>query len=183
MDLTARYFSPLGGVTLASDGEALTGLWFDGQRGFPELLPPERAGEAPPVFAEADRWLDTYFRGTAPDFTPPLHLRGTDFQLLVWELLLAIPYGQTATYGDLAAEAARRMGVSRMSAQAVGGAVGCNPISVIVPCHRVIGASGSLTGYAGGLERKARLLSLEGGGMTDLESRGKMSCIQRGKVL
>jgi methylated-DNA-[protein]-cysteine S-methyltransferase len=161
MDYTHRYTSPLGGITLASDGEALIGLWFDGQRHFARTLGPAPIEKALPVFALAEGWLDAYFSGKAPDFTPPLDPRGTAFQRAVWELLLAIPYGQTVTYGELAASLAERRGLSRMSARAVGGAVGRNPISLIVPCHRVVGADGSLTGYAGGIDRKRRLLALE----------------------
>lgn len=162
MDYTHRCSSPLGGITLASDGEALIGLWFDGQKHFGEVLGREREERDLPVFEQADRWLDVYFSGREPDFTPPLRLRTTAFRRVVWELLLVVPYGQTVTYGQLAAEAARRMGRDRMSARAVGGAVGHNAISLIVPCHRVVGADGSLTGYAGGVERKRWLLALEG---------------------
>lgn len=161
MDYTHRYASPLGGVTLASDGEALIGLWFDGQRHFGEILGRGREERDLPVFAQAERWLDVYFCGGEPDFTPPLRMRTTPFRRTVWELLLAIPYGQTTTYGRLAAEAARRLGRDRVSARAVGGAVGHNALAVVVPCHRVVGADGSLTGYAGGLERKRRLLAME----------------------
>ena len=193
----------LGPVTLASDGTSLTGLWFDGQKYFgstlsgPRTDPAERSaselgtyadfcGEAPelPVFTETVRWLDLYFSGRDPGFTPALSFgvnaeagaptaarkRGagiaTPFRILVWQELLKIPYGQTVTYGELA----RRIGTlpayaqigKRISARAVGGAVGRNPISLIVPCHRVVGAGGSLTGYAGGVERKRRLLEMEG---------------------
>lgn len=162
MDYLYFYRSPLGGITLASDGEALTGLWFDGQRHFGSTLGPEQEERALPVFAETARWLDLYFSGTAPEFTPPLRLHGTAFRRLIWELLLEIPYGRTLTYAALAGRAAARLALPRMSARAVGGAVGRNPISLIVPCHRVLGADGSLTGYAGGAERKARLLALEG---------------------
>ena len=155
-----RYASPLGAVTLAANGEALTGLWFDGQRRFPPevgALP-----ETPlPVFGTADRWLDIYFGGAAPDFTPALAPAGTPFCRAVWELLLAVPFGQTVTYGQLAAALAERTGASRVSPRAVGGAVGRNPISLIIPCPRAVGAGGALTGYAGGLERKARLLAME----------------------
>ncbi len=154
MDHLHRYASPLGEMTLASDGEALTGLWFEGQKHFGAGLNGERKEKPLPVFDQADRWLDVYFSGREPDFTPPLRLRGTAFQKAVWEYLLTIPYGRTVTYGEIAASLAS-------SARAVGGAVGCNPISVIVPCHRVLGAGGSLTGYAGGVERKKRLLELE----------------------
>ena len=162
MDYIFPYLSPLGGLTLASDGEALTGLWFDGQAHFGSTLGPAYEERALPVFAETARWLDLYFGGTAPDFTPPLRLIGSDFRRLIWTLLREIPYGRTTSYAALAQRAAARLGRERMSARAVGGAVGCNPISLIVPCHRVLGAGGRLTGYAGGLERKVRLLSLEG---------------------
>ncbi len=150
-----RYASPLGGITLASDGEALTGLWFDGQKHFARGLEENREVKDLPVFREAGRWLDAYFAGKVPDFTPPLALRGTPFQEKVWAALLAIPHGQTATYGELAERLAS-------SARAVGGALGRNPVSLIVPCHRVLGAGGRLTGYAGGIDRKRALLALEG---------------------
>ena len=165
MDCLDRYESPLGGITLAGDGDALTGLWFDGQTYFPEGLP---AGShactqaADRVFAQAAEWLDVFFSGREPDFTPPLHPEGSDFRKAVWRILLSIPRGQTLTYGEIAARIAGERSLPRMSAQAVGGAVGHNPISIIIPCHRVIGSDGSPTGYAGGLERKRRLLELEG---------------------
>ena len=162
MEYTAHYESPLGGITLSSDGEALLGLWFDGQKFFAATLAPDHEERALPVFDLAKRWLEVYFSGRDPGFTPPLRMNGTAFRRAVWEILLTIPFGRTMTYGEIAAELARREGVARMSAQAVGGAVGHNPISLIVPCHRVVGADGSLTGYAGGLERKRRLLALEG---------------------
>lgn len=156
MDYTAHYNSPLGDITLGSDGTALVGLWFDGQKFFADVLDPVHE-ERPdlPVFDETRRWLDLYFSGQQPDFTPPLTLRGSDFRKQVWQRLLEIPYGQTVTYGQLARELGCR------SAQAIGGAVGHNPITLIVPCHRVVGAGGSLTGYAGGLDRKLRLLQME----------------------
>ena len=161
MDYICRTGSPLGGITLASDGQSLTGLWFDGQNFYARTLDPVHTEKALPVFDEARRWLEIYFSGREPDFTPPLTLRGTAFQTGVWEILRAIPYGKTMTYGQIAEELALRAGLPRMSAQAVGGAVGRNPVSVIVPCHRVVGSDGSLTGYAGGLERKLRLLQME----------------------
>ena len=148
--------SPLGPVTLASDGDALTGLWFDGQRHFARGLEACREERDLPVFRETVRWLETYFAGDVPGFTPPLALSGTPFQRRVWAALLEIPYGQTISYGALA----QRLGAA--SARAVGGAVGRNPVSLIVPCHRVVGADGGLTGYAGGLDRKRRLLEIEG---------------------
>ena len=162
MEYTRRYASPLGGITMTSDGTALTGLRFDGQRQ-PARGPDAAREEKPlPVFDETARWLDAYFRGAIPDFLPPLHLTATPFQSAVWQLLLKLSYGQTVTYGDLAAALERQTG-RRVSARAVGGAVGRNPIALLVPCHRVVGAHGALTGYAGGMERKARLLALEKG--------------------
>ncbi len=158
---SAAYPSPLGPVVLGSDGESLTGLWFAGQKYFP-AAPMERA-DGLAVFAAARAWLDGYFAGARPDPRAlPLAPAGSDFRLLVWDMLLDIPWGQTVSYGALAAEAARRTGRPSMSAQAVGGAVGHNPISLIIPCHRVLGADGSLTGYAGGLEKKRWLLAHEG---------------------
>ena len=128
-------------------------------------MPGGREGERP-FLSEAERWLDCYFSGHEPEFQPPIHWSGTPFQQTVWGLLRQIPYGATITYGELAVRAAEQLGRPGMSAQAVGGAVARNPISVLVPCHRVVGADGSLTGYAGGLERKRRLLDLEAAGRT-----------------
>lgn len=148
---------------MASDREALVGLWFDGQRHFAETLS-EKATEYPDllIFAQTRRWLDIYFSGRKPDFTPALRMCGTPFRRRVWEILLTIPYGKTLTYGEIAELIACKTGTKRMSAQAVGGAVGHNPVSIIVPCHRVLGAGGSLTGYAAGIDKKMRLLQLEG---------------------
>lgn len=156
-----RYDSPLGGILLSADEAGLTGLWFDGAKYFAKGLPQERTDRETPALLQAKQWLDLYFSGTAPDFTPPLHPTGTAFQQAVWQLLLQIPYGQTATYGELARRLAREKGRETMSAQAVGGAVGHNLISLIIPCHRVVGADGSLTGYAGGVDKKQQLLELE----------------------
>lgn len=161
MEYTCHYDSPLGSLTAAGDGEALTGLWFDDQKYFAYTLDREHEERSLPVFEETFRWLDLYFSGRVPDFTPEMRLKSTDFRMAVWEILLTIPYGQTMTYGEIANLLAVRRGIARMSAQAVGGAVGHNPISLIIPCHRVIGTDGSLTGYAGGIDRKARLLELE----------------------
>ena len=161
MDFTHRFNSPLGGITLASDGEALTGLWFDGQKYFAASLEKEHEEKSLPVFDLADEWLDLYFSGSDPGFLPPLLMRTTEFRKTVWEILLTIPYGKTMTYGEIADRIAAGRGLSRMSAQAVGGAVAHNAISLMIPCHRVVGADGSLTGYAGGLEKKIRLLELE----------------------
>ena len=162
MEHTATYSSPLGKILLSADEAGLTGLWFVGAKYAPRDLARERRTGESDLLAQTKRWLDVYFSGRAPDFTPPLRLVGTPFQLAVWELLRGIPYGQTATYGALAGRLARQKGLARMSAQAVGGAVGRNKISLIVPCHRVVGADGSLTGYAGGMDKKAALLRLEG---------------------
>lgn len=156
----AQVMTPLGAVWLAADETGLCGLWFKGSRHAPRVLPGGRGGEH--AIEAARRWLAVYFSGRRPDFTPPLHLTGTAFQQAVWRRLLVIPYGTATTYGALAADLARERGLAQLSAQAVGGAVGRNPVSLVVPCHRVVGASGSLTGYAGGLERKAALLRLEG---------------------
>ena len=158
MDSFWKYDSPLGGITLAGEGSALTGLWLPGQR----LPEGDCTGHWLPVFDDACRWLDDYFSGKVPDFTPQLDLRGTPFRKDVWEILLSIPYGCTMSYGQVAALVARKRGLPRMSSQAIGGAVGHNPVSIIVPCHRVIGADGSLTGYGGGLDLKRFLLGLEG---------------------
>lgn len=161
MHYTTFYKSPIGRMLLAADDDGLTGLWFEGQKYFARCLDRETEEKELPVFAEAKHWLDIYFSGKEPDFTPPLHFIGTDFQKEVWEILCAIPYGQTMTYGAIADQLAKKRGLSRMSAQAVGGAVGHNNLSIIVPCHRVVGSDGSLTGYAGGIERKTFLLNLE----------------------
>lgn len=161
MTYTMRYDSPLGGILLAADEEGLTGIWFEEQKYFAAKLPAEHEEKATPVLQDACRWLDIYFSGREPDFTPALHLVGSDFRQAVWALLLKIPYGQTTTYGALAKRLAESNGGRRVSAQAVGGAVGHNPVSIIVPCHRVVGSGGSLTGYAGGIDKKIRLLTLE----------------------
>ena len=160
MIYTAHYTSPLGGMTLVSDGTALVGLYFDGQKYAAEGLDATRTQKNLPIFEEARRWLDVYFSGRKPDFTPPTAPAGTAFQQSVWEILRTIPYGQTVTYGAIARRIEQNTG-RRMSAQAVGGAVGRNPISILIPCHRVVGTNGSLTGYAGGLDKKAYLLRIE----------------------
>ena len=156
-----EYASPVGGMLLAADEIGLTGLWFDGEKFFADNLPPEHAVKETPTLAAVKRWIDIYFRGKEPDFTPPLHPVGSAFRMKVWDILLKIPYGQTVTYGWIASELAVRESLARMYAQAVGDAVGHNEISIIIPCHRVVGTSGSLTGYAGGLYRKIALLKAE----------------------
>ena len=164
MDYIHHYDSPLGGITLASDGEALTGLWFDGQKYFGSTLSADHELKSLPVFEQTKKWLDIYFSGKKPDFTPPLSMGATAFRRTVWDILLTIPFGQTMTYKEIADRIAAQKGLAYMSAQAVGGAVGHNPISLIIPCHRVIGTDGSLTGYAGGTDKKLRLLTMEGAG-------------------
>ena len=162
MDYIHHYDSPLGGITMASDGKALVGLWFDGQKYFADNLDPDHIEKPLPIFEQADEWLDTYFSGKIPAFTPPLSMRTTPFRETVWRVMLSIPYGQTMTYREIAEKVAKEKGLSSMSSQAVGGAVGHNAISLMIPCHRVVGAKGYLTGYAGGIDKKKRLLELEG---------------------
>lgn len=163
MQYTSRYRSPLGEMLLAADETGVTGLWFAGQKYFARHLDKEQVEKEIPLFTTVKQWLDVYFAGSEPDFTVPLHFTGTAFQNEVWGILCAIPYGRTTTYSEIAKQLAARRGLPHMSAQAVGGAVGHNPISILVPCHRVVGRGGSLTGYAGGLERKRCLLALEQG--------------------
>lgn len=157
--LYTEFASPVGKLTLAGEGESLTGLWLEGQRYFGDPGHPERLGEAP-VFPAVRRWLETYFRGMDPGPTPHMAPEGTPFQKQVWELLRTIPWGETTTYGALAQRLEAETG-RRTSPRAVGSAVGRNPISILIPCHRVLGADGSLTGYAGGTERKEYLLRNE----------------------
>ena len=147
---------------MASDGTHLIGLWFDGQKYFSDSLQGPVQEKSLPVFKDTCRWLDTYFSGKDPGFTPPIAMRTTPFRKQVWEIMLQIPYGRTLTYGEIADKIASKRGIKKMSAQAVGGAVGHNSISLIIPCHRVIGSDGNLTGYAGGIKTKIKLLNLEG---------------------
>lgn len=161
MNYTHYYQSPLGGITMASDGNALIGLWFDGQKYFADTIDKNAPEKSLPIFNETDRWLDIYFTGSCPHFTPPLKVYGTPFQKEVWKILLSIPFGKTMTYGEIANQIAQQNGYKKMSAQAVGCAVGHNSISLIIPCHRVIGCNGNLTGYAAGINRKRQLLALE----------------------
>lgn len=162
MEYSCRYDSPLGEIVLASDGERISGLWFAGQKYFGATLKREQEEKKLPVFEEASRWLSLYFAGKQPDFLPPLCMKTTPFRREVWEIMLSIPYGETMTYGAIAERIAGKRGLAHMSGQAVGGAVAHNAISLMIPCHRVVGTNGSLTGYAGGLERKRKLLALEG---------------------
>lgn len=160
MQYISRYESPLGGILLAADDAGLFGLWFEGQKYFARCLQPPFEERLTAPLAAARRWLDAYFSGGRPALDVPLHFIGTPFQKDVWQALCEIPYGRTATYGEVAQTVASHR-CAPVSARAVGNAVGRNAISLIVPCHRVVGANGSLTGYAGGIDRKLRLLALE----------------------
>ena len=177
-----KYRSPFGGITLAGDGETIAGLWFDGQKYYAENLPEEREEKDAPVFARAREWLDVYFSGKEPSFTPPLSSEGVSpFRKRVRKILLEIPYGRTATYGEIAARIARETG-KRVSAQAVGGAVGHNAVSLIVPCHRVVGANGSLTKKSRSSNSKERMFrgcsSRKGGRRFDEYIKAPVSAIR-----
>lgn len=156
-----KYFSPLGEITLASNGRQLTGVWFGGQKFYADNLPKDYKEQELPIFVQTKKWLDVYFSGKEPDFTLPLNMDGiSPFRKRVWEIMLTIPYGKTLTYGQIAKQIEKETG-KRVSAQAVGCAVGHNSIGVVIPCHRVVGTNGSLTGYAGGIDKKVWLLTLE----------------------
>lgn len=159
--LYQSYQSPLGRLIMAGDELALTGLWFEGEVDNTVLAAADLPGSDLPVFRQTRIWLDLYFGGQIPDFLPALQATGSVFQQTVWELLCQIPYGETTTYGAIARQLASQNPKGRMSAQAVGGAVGKNPIAILIPCHRVIGSDGSLTGYAAGVDKKRMLLALE----------------------
>ena len=162
MIFVSHYDSPLGILYLAADEEALKGVWFEGQKYFASGLKENGTEEKEtPVLKRTREWLDLYFAGKDPGFLPPLAPDGSEFRKEVWKLLLTIPYGKTMTYGEIGRKIAAMTGKKHMSAQAVGGAVGHNPISILIPCHRVVGTNGSLTGYAGGIEKKIGLLKLE----------------------
>lgn len=161
MRYISTYHSPLGEMLLASEDGQLTGAWFAGQKYFGRTLHGDEEEGEDEAIRMAKTWLDAYFRGEQPRCLPKMHTEGSPLRETVTDIMLGIPYGETMTYGQIAREAAKRLGKASMSAQAVGGAVGHNPISVLIPCHRVVGADGSLTGYAGGLERKIALLKLE----------------------
>lgn len=170
MYYATQYDSPMGGITAASDGTSILGLWFEGQKYFYGTLKEEpEHKDGLPVFIKTKKWLDAYFSGEKPCISDlPLAPIGGEFRQQVWKILCEIPYGSVMTYGEIAKRIAAGRGAERMSAQAVGGAVGHNPISVIIPCHRVVGTNGSLTGYAGGVDRKVKLLELEGVDMSGL---------------
>lgn len=187
MFYSATYPSPLGMITLASDGENLVGLWIENQKHFGATIPEDVTPQDDhPVFHIAKNWLNRYFAGEQPKITE-LSLRpiGGAFRQTVWKILCDIPYGKVITYGDIAKKAAVKLGRKTMSSQAVGGAVGRNPISIIIPCHRVVGAGGSLTGYAAGIDKKVQLLELEGADMSHLfvPTKGTtLSCRCPGKI-
>lgn len=161
MQYVDYYLSPIGEITLISNGEYLTDLIFTGQRFYNETMPNIYNNYSVPVLIQTKKWLDIYFSGKCPNFIPNILIQGSAFQLDVWNLLKKIPYGEVMTYGDIAKSIAKQYGINKMSAQAVGVAVGRNPISIIIPCHRVIGKNGNLTGYGGGIQRKIELLKLE----------------------
>lgn len=162
MHFTTKYQSSVGELLLGADEIGLTGIWLENDKYFALNLSSEHIEKEIPVLTEAKRWLDIYFTGKEPNFMPPLHMLGTDFQKEVWEILRTIPYGKTTTYRAIAKKIAKKRGLAEMSSQAVGSAVGRNELSIIVPCHRVVGTNGSLTGYAGGIDKKIQLLKLEG---------------------
>ena len=161
MQYKMTYKSPVGDLTITTDGQNVTGLWFENQQNYESLLNDIVKEQHQPIFDKVTHWLDEYFSGNKPAINFPLKPTGTDFRMTVWKKLQAIPYGETVTYGDIAQQIAEDRGRSKMSAQAVGGAVGSNPISIIIPCHRVVGANGSLTGFGGGIDRKIKLLKNE----------------------
>lgn len=161
------YKSPMGELLLEADETGLTGVWFDKEKYFSVKKITNISVKESDIFKKTKKWLDIYFSGKAPDIKIPLHLKGTEFRKRVWEILLDIPYGKTVSYGMIAKKIAAETG-KKMSAQAVGGAVGSNDIAIIVPCHRVIGADGSLTGYTGGLDKKVKLLEIEKADLTPI---------------
>lgn len=161
MQYRMKYQSPLGEILIVADEIGIVGLWFMDQKYYASCLDKDSVEKEIPVLKDAKAWLDMYFSGKEPKMKLPLHMIGTDFQKEVWNILLTIPYGETMTYGEIATILANKRGLKRMSAQAVGGAVGHNPISILVPCHRVVGSNRNLTGYAGGIKRKEYLLELE----------------------
>ncbi len=164
MYYTTTYASPVGTITLASNEDALAGLWLEGQKYYGASIPEKMTvDDTRPVLSTTKAWLDRYFAGENPPISElPLAPNGSEFRQQVWDILCTIPYGKTMTYGEIAQQLAEKAGKEKMSSQAVGGAVGHNPISIIIPCHRVVGANGSLTGYAGGISKKLLLLELEG---------------------
>ncbi len=173
MHYTSQYESPLGRIFISADEKGLAGLWFEGQKYYCENLDKNHIDKETEIIKETKHWLNIYFSGKEPGFMPPMNPIGSEFRQRVWEILKKIPYGKTITYSDIAKEIAHQKGIEKMSAQAVGGAVGHNKISVIIPCHRVIGSTGSLTGYAGGTDKKLKLLMLEGCNMKNFIIKNK----------
>jgi methylated-DNA-[protein]-cysteine S-methyltransferase len=159
---TYNYNSPLGRIIFSSDGEFLTGLWFENQAHFPKEKLNTYIKKFLPIFEETIKWLEIYFSGKNPAIIPSLKYKSTEFRNVVWEELLLIPFGTTKSYKEIAKSISEKQGGKFVSPRAVGGAVGRNPISIIIPCHRVVGSKDTLTGYAGGIERKKALLDLEG---------------------
>lgn len=157
-----KYNSQIGMLTVSSDGENITGLYIKNIRYSVNAKIIEAGSNDLPVFEKTREWFECYFSGREPDFMPPVKTKGTEFRQSVWKIISEIPYGEVITYGDIAKRIAMQLGKSKMSSQAVGGAVGSNPVSIIIPCHRVVGANGNLTGYSGGLDIKVRLMQLEG---------------------
>jgi methylated-DNA-[protein]-cysteine S-methyltransferase len=167
MEYIQKLNSPVGILTLASDGTNISGLWIEEQKYFARSLEKETCEKQLPIFADAKKWLDIYFSGKEPDFMLPLLPKGTQFQKSIWDILRTISYGETSTYGELAKKFESLNNGKKTAARAVGSAVGRNPISILIPCHRVIGKNGDLTGYAGGVDIKGKLLQLEGIGIKD----------------
>lgn len=161
MHYQTNYNSPLDLLTLTSDGEALTGIYWQNQVEAIAHFDETYSKQDLPIFQEVKKWLDAYFKGESPEITFSLAPRGSEFRQQVWSILLDIPYGETWTYSDIAKRIAKERGITRMAAQAVGGAVGSNPISIVIPCHRVVGKGGNLTGYGGGMDNKIQLLQVE----------------------
>ena len=162
MEYIQKIKSPVGLLTVSSGGKEISGLWIEGQKHFLKTLDKDAVEQKLPVFDDVKKWLDIYFSGKEPDFLPPLSPKGSEFQRKIWKYLCKIPYGKTVTYGGLAEKFKSQNNGKGMSARAVGGAVGRNPVSILIPCHRVIGKNNSLTGYAAGITVKTKLLQLEG---------------------
>ena len=171
MNYMCKYESPIGKIILVSDGENLTGLWFEGQKYFLNLITEQKCDLE--IFKKTKKWLDIYFSGKEPEEEIPINFYGTDFRVKVWNILKEIPYGNVITYGEIAKRLALEKGMKNMSAQAVGAAISHNPISIIVPCHRVIGNNNNLTGYAGGIDKKIKLLEIEGIDISNMKKPNK----------
>jgi methylated-DNA-[protein]-cysteine S-methyltransferase len=162
MEYIHKIKSPIGILTVSSDGRNISGLWIEGQKYFANTLGKDVLEQNMPIFENIQNWLGIYFSGKEPDFMPPLKPRGTPYQTLIWDALCKIPYGHTTSYGRLAKQFELQYEGRHTSARAIGSAVGHNPISILIPCHRVIGKNNNLTGYAGGIDKKIKLLKLEG---------------------